>query len=420
MSAIFFILGWAQWGRQKLNAILAHDRSQTQRRDPAVRQLSKTHCDLSWAKASSWPLNDWTVSEVLALAITKDRNDHAETLFGFMAQVVYRTQRYGFGMVRYGRPDKPIDRVLEGTSISKSIARSSVAVILILGGSSACPAAATAPQREPIHRLAPLPALPAAPEPLQIAQAPTQPPRFASAPSFDAASVKAVPEGYVVQCEIGPDHFPCTNLGPRMVNAQRFRAMTDVSSLIQWAYGVREFCVLGVPERFRTQHFEIQATADKPVNEAEMRQMVQSLLAERFHLKLHREMREIPIYALVVGKDGPKLAPTKNLVAESQGNISIGPGQLSATNAVMALFARILTDNLERPVVDRTNLIGHYDFRLTWDPSSGGAGIVENGVYSPIGAAVFGSIQEVGLQLEPKKEPTEVLVINSVEMPSEN
>lgn len=238
--------------------------------------------------------------------------------------------------------------------------------------------------------------------------------------AFEVASVKAVPEGYVVQCEVGPDRFPCSNIGPRVVDAQRFRAMTDLSSLIQWAYGVREFCVFRVPDRLKTQHFEIQATAEQPVSEAQMRQMVQLLLGERFGLKLHRETREIAIYALVVARNGPKLTQTKDPVVESQGNIGIGPGQLSATNTVMALFARILTDNLERPVVDRTNLTGHYDFHLSWDPSSGGAGLAQNGAFSPIGAAVYGALQDIGLRLEPKKEPTEVLVIDSVEPPSAN
>jgi hypothetical protein len=72
---------------------------------------------------------------------------------------------------------------------------------------------------------------------------------------FEAASVKPVPEGYLVQCEVGPNRFPCSNLGPRAVDGRRFRAMTDVSSLIQWAYGVREFCVFGVPERLRVHPF---------------------------------------------------------------------------------------------------------------------------------------------------------------------
>jgi uncharacterized protein (TIGR03435 family) len=151
-----------------------------------------------------------------------------------------------------------------------------------------------------------------------------------------------------------------------------------------------------------------------------MKQMVQSLLSERFRLKLHRETREIAVYALVVAKNGPRLAPTKNPIIESPGNIGIGPGQLSATNTVVSLLARILTENLERPVVDRTHLAGHYDFHLTWDPRSGGAGVAENGGFSPIGATIFGSIQDIGLRLEPEKEPTEVLVIDSVDPPSAN
>jgi uncharacterized protein (TIGR03435 family) len=80
----------------------------------------------------------------------------------------------------------------------------------------------------------------------------------------------------------------------------------------------------------------------------------------------------------------------------------------------MAMLAMILTDNLERPVIDETGLSGHYDFNVTYEPSPAGIG------FNPIGAAIFGPIQDLGLKLESQKNAVEVLVVDSIDRPSAN
>jgi uncharacterized protein (TIGR03435 family) len=182
------------------------------------------------------------------------------------------------------------------------------------------------------------------------------------------------------------------------------------------AYGVRDFQVVGAPEWLKQEAFEIPATAEHPSNECQIRQMVQGLLAHRFRLRLHRERREIPVYALIVGKNGPKLTLSKDdRLIQGLGDIQTRPGKLWGTGATMTLFTYILTDNLERPVVDKTKLTGHYDFTLTYDePSSTGSG------FTPIGAAIFGPIQDIGLRVVPQKAMFEMLVIDSVSRPSAN
>ena len=80
----------------------------------------------------------------------------------------------------------------------------------------------------------------------------------------------------------------------------------------------------------------------------------------------------------------------------------------------MAMLAMILTDNLERPVIDKTGLAGHYDFNLTYEPGPSGPG------FHPIGEAIFVPVQELGLKLESQKDTVEVLVIDSIERPSAN
>jgi uncharacterized protein (TIGR03435 family) len=80
----------------------------------------------------------------------------------------------------------------------------------------------------------------------------------------------------------------------------------------------------------------------------------------------------------------------------------------------MAMLAMMLTDNEDRPVIDKTNLTGHYDFSVTYEQDSTGAG------FTSMGPSIFGPIQDLGLKLEPQKDRVEMLVIDSVDHPSEN
>jgi uncharacterized protein (TIGR03435 family) len=186
-----------------------------------------------------------------------------------------------------------------------------------------------------------------------LAQA-TQAPR----PEFDAASVKAVPE------EMGWPPRAGYWVSPRIVDPQRFRALTYLAQVIEGAYGVRNFQVSGGPAWIKEAQvrFEIQATAVRPSSQDEMRQMLQTLLADRFKLRLHREKRDFPIYALVVGRNGPKLtAANESSNKDSarnagKGSIDIGNGVFKGGGATMELLIQILTDNLERPVIDKTSL----------------------------------------------------------------
>ncbi len=189
--------------------------------------------------------------------------------------------------------------------------------------------------------------------------------------------------------------------------------------ILEWAYGVRDFQVLGAPAWLGRENFEIDARAEHPSTEDQIKQMVQVLLADRFKLKLHRETKEIPVYALMVSKDGPKLAEGKaRSLNRPLGDIMVPPGKLRAHGATMALFVQILTENLDRPVIDKTNLTGNYDFELTYEGPSWDPG--EATSWRPFGEAIFGPIQKLGLKLEPQKSPVEVLVIDSVDHPSAN
>lgn len=121
----------------------------------------------------------------------------------------------------------------------------------------------------------------------------------------------------------------------------------------------------------------------------------------------------------MAGKDGPKLEERKTRsIYRPLGDIVTPPGKLTARGATMGLFVQILTENLDRPVIDKTNLTGNYDFDLTYEGPSWSP--EEAGSYRPFGAAIFGPIQKLGLKLEPQKSPVEMLVIDSVDRPSAN
>lgn len=224
----------------------------------------------------------------------------------------------------------------------------------------------------------------------------------AAPPEFEVASVKAIsdPHGWI---------------NPRMIDPQRFVGTDILPRLMEWAYGVRDFQILQAPQWARQQLFEIHATAERPSNESQIRQMLQALLADRFKLRLHRQTKEIPVYALMAGRNGPRLTAAKDAsINQGAGDIEVGPAQLYARGTTMGMFVRILTENEERPVIDKTNLTGHYDFNLSWEQTSYGPG------FTPIGAAIFGPIQDLGLKLAPQKDKVQMLVLDSVERPSEN
>ena len=150
--------------------------------------------------------------------------------------------------------------------------------------------------------------------------------------------------------------------------------------------------------------------------------MVQALLADRFNLKLHRATRQIPIYAIVIGPNGPNLPPENEpvpcqLPALECGFPTIGGDEggvhlIKARCATMANFSALLTNNMDRPVIDKTGLTAGYSFDLLYEHSGPG--------WRTGPAAAIDAVQKLGLRLEPQTESMEVLVIDSIDRPSEN
>lgn len=218
---------------------------------------------------------------------------------------------------------------------------------------------------------------------------------------------------------------------------------TTLRGLISNAYGVTgssvKKLIVGGPAWMASQAFDVQvkvdpATTDRwsklphqPVDE-ERRAVLRELLAERFHLKLHREMREMPAFVLTIAKGGSKLQSpvTENDlqpgVPQSRINF-LGRGHWQGHFALLSNLSRSLAGEPEiagRPVVDKTGLTGQYDFNLQWasfDPGPITAPTEPGGQ----GPSLFTALEEqLGLKLKPQKAQIEVIVIDSVEKPSAN
>jgi uncharacterized protein (TIGR03435 family) len=199
----------------------------------------------------------------------------------------------------------------------------------------------------------------------------------------------------------------------------------NLRGLAMFAYNLKNYQIAGdVPLlTVGDDRFSIVAKAegDAVRTMGEFRQMMQLLLADRFKLKAHREMREIPVYALVVAKNGPKLTPS---AADADPTAHYGPsgGQYRAfmpKGTMEDLRDAIASASLGRPIVDKTGLTGTYDIKLTYTPERRVNGLADPDLNDI--NIIFTAVQEqLGLKLEPQKAIIEVLVVDHAEKPSEN
>ncbi len=191
--------------------------------------------------------------------------------------------------------------------------------------------------------------------------------------------------------------------------------------MIAFAYGIRDFQVSAGPGWCASEGFDIAAKADENAAPAEMKIMLQTLLVERFQLVLRREMKETPVYELVIAKSGLKLRENGVM---PKAMIFRGKGQVEGQMASASMLASFLSNQLGRTVLDKTGLIAAYDFTLKWTPDENESGPKWPDTApqpDPNGPSIFTAVQEqLGLKLEPQKRPMETLVIDRVERPSEN
>jgi len=224
-------------------------------------------------------------------------------------------------------------------------------------------------------------------------------------PAFDVASVKPTRNGR------NAEGFSRSSVN--VPSPGRFLATnSSLDECIRWAYEVKDYQISG-PDWLNSDaaSFDIEAKAPPETPIAQIRLMVQTLLAERFKLRLHRETRMLSIYVLVAGKNGPKLQAGD---ADGRMGTSTGGGRMVAHHVSMAQFAYQLSREIGRPVFDKTGIEGAFDITLEYAPV--------NSADAGPRPSIFTAIQErTGLRLEAAKGPVEILVIDHMEkLPTEN
>jgi uncharacterized protein (TIGR03435 family) len=200
-----------------------------------------------------------------------------------------------------------------------------------------------------------------------------------------------------------------------------------LKDIIGFAYDVDNRQIFNIPKVLESERYDVVGKADKPLTPAstEAKEMLQSLLAERFQLKFHRETREIPVYVLTVAKGGHKMKARTEGDGGPPTSMLFRGANLPARNTSMAMLAGGLQKLvLDRPIIDKTGLTGNFDFDLAWRPDGtqfGGRGGTLPAAADPDRLDIFTAIQEqLGLKLNAEKGPGEVIVVDKVEKPSEN
>jgi uncharacterized protein (TIGR03435 family) len=248
----------------------------------------------------------------------------------------------------------------------------------------------------------------------------------AAAPVFEVASVKPAPPPVAgkFMVQMGGD--------PGMVDYKN----VSLKSLIARAYGMKDYQVSG-PDWLDTARFDIVAKMPQNASREQLPAMLRNLLAERFKLSAHLEQKVMPVYAMLVGKGGFKLKPLEG-EADGRMRMSIGPrGRQMNGPTTISELAGGLSQMMDRPVVDLTEIKGTYQIDLEWVPDeregdgirakmkamAEAASVDPHGdPLGPNGLSLFGALQEkLGLRMDARKSPVDIVVVDSAQqVPTEN
>ena len=191
--------------------------------------------------------------------------------------------------------------------------------------------------------------------------------------------------------------------------------------LIGEAYLVPNRQISGLPDGMATENYDIEAKAERPVSRAQMMLMLRSLLEDRFKLVVRRETKEISAHVLVIAKGGARM--NENQDGGELAMRKISGNKMSYHNMPMSLFANVLAGSVDDTVVDGTGLKGSFDFTLEYYAGPGGRGVQEGRepAPDPSGPSLEVALQaQLGLRLESRKGPVEILMVEHVERLSGN
>lgn len=234
-------------------------------------------------------------------------------------------------------------------------------------------------------------------------------------PAFEVASVKPSPPGAAMK-------RATMNNDPGRID---YRTVA-LGALLTKAYDLKNYQLTG-PDWMWTERYDVVAKLPPGAGETEIPLMLRALLAERFQIAMHRERKVIPVYELSPGKDGFKAKPSERAVDGIRLSMSASGRRLTGTAGLSAL-ADILSAMVDRPVLDVTGVSGVYDINLEWAPDDREANsivgmkiamasrdgkLLKGGGEDPAGGSLPNALRDsLGLKLEPKKSPVEILVID--------
>ena len=201
-----------------------------------------------------------------------------------------------------------------------------------------------------------------------------------------------------------------------------------LTTLIEEAYGLSIYRVTGGPRWAGIDFYSITAKSPDGSPAAafvppapnyppapEIHAMIRSLLADRFGLKVHRETRVLPTYALVVAKGGPKLQPTRDPTAQPNG--SLYNGTMKGQNRNTTWMIALLEGHLRQGILDQTGLTGSYDFQMEYDPHAPLDATVDDADIRSFNTDLE---RQLGLRLKATRAPVEILVIDEAKKPAAN
>jgi uncharacterized protein (TIGR03435 family) len=234
---------------------------------------------------------------------------------------------------------------------------------------------------------------------------------LAQGPAFEVASI--------TPCKPGTPEPPGEHAGMVRFTSPggRFRASaTTLKFLLEWAYDIQPSQHSGGPSWIETDRYDFVAKAEGNATDDQMKLMAQTLLAERFRLKLHRERRMLPVYVIAVGKTAPKLFPPKDGETHSlQVSPQMGPDRkivsyrVTATRFSLTQLTDTFARQLGRVIVNKTGLDGDFDFTLDLTPDDSRPNPLDPSLL------ISGMREQLGLTLKSQKATVDYLVLDSAE-----
>jgi uncharacterized protein (TIGR03435 family) len=492
---VFLPREWREWDRDKLDAVLAHECAHLRRRDGLVAALAAINRSLFWFHPLAWFLErklallaEQACDESCVVSLG-DRRSYARLLVEMALTVDSthgRLRSHALTMASGSHIRRRVECLLdESRAVSRGLSRGARIAIALCALPAVWGAATIDLQKqEPLLRLS-LPhwRVPSAPvlrvQSQPAPQSPTPPAAAQMIPKFDVVSVKAcganngLPPDGAGGAKGGRGTSPGNRtpgrvyLGCLPVRVMLAAAMSAYSSGNfegEWNNGGAQLDVIGGPDWMRTDRYILEAKAEgTPSRDLMQGPMLKAVLEDRFHLRTHRETREVPTFDLTVAKGGPKLLKPGDLsctepdaggparggrdfVPLNCGKLQVfqegscTPRELAPqippeerkalcgvprmTFAKTALVADIVGASFDqiahileagRPVMDRTGLAGKYDFHLEHLPPDAAGSDEPDALPS-----IFTALSKLGLKLEPSKGPRNFLVIDRIERPTEN